>query len=66
MMSRTDWLDGEPGLDEVMADPIVHLVMRRDGLSADMVRAAVAAGVARLAGAAAGQPAEPVDPGRAA
>ncbi len=27
------WRSGEPTLSEVMADPIVHLLMRRDGLT---------------------------------
>ncbi|SEH34443.1 hypothetical protein [Magnetospirillum fulvum] len=28
------WRSGEPALADVMADPIVHLVMARDGLTA--------------------------------
>lgn len=31
------WRDGEPCLSEVMADPLVHLVMRRDGLNPSLV-----------------------------
>jgi hypothetical protein len=31
----------EPALDEVLADPIVHLVMRRDGIGPGEVRAAI-------------------------
>lgn len=31
------WRHGEPTLAEVMNDPIVHLLMRRDGLAADQV-----------------------------
>lgn len=27
----------EPKIEDLMADPIVHLVMRRDGLTADQV-----------------------------
>lgn len=27
------WRHGEPTLEEVMADPLVHLLMRRDGLA---------------------------------
>ncbi len=30
--SRDPWRSGEPALSDVMADPIVALVMRRDGL----------------------------------
>jgi len=26
------WLRGEPTIEEVMADPIVHFVMRSDGI----------------------------------
>lgn len=29
---RGPWLEGEPSLQDVLADPIVHLVMKRDGL----------------------------------
>jgi hypothetical protein len=29
-----DWLRGEPSLDEVLADPIVHALMQRDGVDA--------------------------------
>ncbi len=47
------WVSGrEPGLAEVLSDPIVHLVMRRDGLSEADVRAAVRRGQARLYGGA--------------
>lgn len=31
------WRGGEPTLAELMADPITHLVMRRDGLTPDTV-----------------------------
>ncbi|CCG41874.1 hypothetical protein [Magnetospirillum molischianum] len=31
------WRSGEPALADVLADPIVHLLMRRDGLTADDV-----------------------------
>ena len=31
------WRHGEPSLAEVMSDPIVHLLMNRDGLVADQV-----------------------------
>lgn len=31
------WRTGEPSLTEVMTDPLVHLVMRRDGLRSDQV-----------------------------
>ena len=31
------WRHGEPSLAEAMADPLVHLVMGRDGLGPDTV-----------------------------
>jgi len=34
---RDPWRSGEPALADVMADPIVHLLMRRDGLTVDEV-----------------------------
>ena len=33
------WLSGEPSLDDMLKDPIVRLLMKRDGLSEDTVRA---------------------------
>lgn len=56
-MSRSKaWSEAgiEPSLTEVLGDPIVHLVMRRDGVSLDDVRAAVRLGQARLRAAANG------------
>ena len=35
------WLHGEPSIQEVMSDPIVHLVMRRDGLTPESVWAVI-------------------------
>lgn len=50
------WRHGEPSLAEAMADPIVRLVMGRDGLSPDTVwpwmleaRASLLARLCRLA-----------------
>ena len=37
MRQSKSWLQGEPSLQEVMSDPIVHLVMRRDGLTPEDV-----------------------------
>lgn len=34
----------EPTLAEILSDPILHQVMRRDRLNPDMVRAAIRAG----------------------
>jgi len=39
-MTGTLYLN-EPALDEVLADPIVHLVMRRDGIGPSELRAAI-------------------------
>lgn len=38
--NETGW-HVEPTIEEVMADPIVHAVMRSDRLSADDIRAAI-------------------------
>ncbi len=32
------WICGEPSLDEMLADPIVRILMERDGLSEQSVR----------------------------
>ncbi len=39
--TRDDWLAGEPHIHEMMADPIVRLVMRRDNLGPADVWAAI-------------------------
>lgn len=31
------WRDGEPCLSDVMADPMIQLVMRRDGLNPSLI-----------------------------
>ncbi len=38
MQSEDRWLCGEPTLDEMLADPIVRMVMARDGVSDETVR----------------------------
>ncbi len=38
----------EPSLEDVMVDPLVHLVMQRDGQSVDAVWAALRAAQSRL------------------
>ena len=42
------WLHGEPSIQEVMSDPIVHLVMRRDGLTPESVWAVIQAASVKL------------------
>lgn len=42
------WRHGEPSLADVMSDPIVHLLMRRDGLVAEQVWPVVREAQARL------------------
>jgi hypothetical protein len=37
----------EPALEELLADPVLHLVMRRDGVSPGELRAVIAAARAR-------------------
>ena len=50
MRAEPTWpSDGtEPSLEDVMLDPLVHLVMRRDGLSADAVWVALRRAQRRL------------------
>lgn len=40
---------GEPVLDELLADPILHAILRRDGLSLGDLEAAIAVARAQLA-----------------
>ena len=42
------FLHGEPPLREVLADPVVHAVMRRDGVSFGHLLNVIAAAQARL------------------
>ena len=42
------WLNGEPAIDDVLSDPIVHAVMRSDGLTYEDVHAAITVALARL------------------
>ena len=42
---------GEPSLAELLGDPVLHALLRRDGLSLGELEAAIAAARARLAGA---------------
>jgi uncharacterized protein YjiS (DUF1127 family) len=34
-LEKETWLKGEPSFEDLIADPIVHLVMRRDSLTAE-------------------------------
>lgn len=54
--SPRGWLQGEPEIEEMLRDPIVHLVMARDGLTPQGLRRILRASGARLMAA----------PGRAA
>ncbi len=49
---RDAWLGAgqEPDLAEVLADPLVHLVMRRDGVTPAALAAVIAAARARWRG----------------
>jgi hypothetical protein len=51
---RAAWLEAgeEPSLAEVLADPLVHLVMRRDGVSRSQLETVIARARARRRGAA--------------
>ncbi|WP_299620500.1 hypothetical protein [Pelagibius sp.] len=44
----TAWIYGEPAIDDLLQDPVVQSVLRRDGLSEDDVRSAIGRGRARL------------------
>ena len=33
------WMQGEPSLTDVLADPVVHAMMRRDNVDPDSLRA---------------------------
>jgi hypothetical protein len=46
--NRDEWLCGEPAIDDMLDDPIVRLVMRRDGITERDVRAAIAPMIAVL------------------
>lgn len=37
MVQTRAWLHNEPTVDELMADPIVHLLMRSDGIQPEDV-----------------------------
>ncbi len=48
MPDTPSWLAGEASIDEFMADPIVHLVMESDGVSANEFRALLRTAATRL------------------
>ncbi len=50
MPTREDWLNGEPRIPDMLTDPIVRMVMRRDNLGPRDVWAAVERGRAALYG----------------
>ncbi len=47
MQNGKVWLQGEVSLDEMLEDPIVRLVMARDGLEKEAVQSAFLAASAR-------------------
>ena len=47
MQNSKVWLRGEVALDEMLEDPIVRLVMARDGLDKEAVQSAFLAASAR-------------------
>lgn len=47
-MYRNVWLYGEPSVDDLLRDPIVHILMRHDRITEADVRAAIAPAAARL------------------
>jgi len=48
MQSDERWIRDEPSLEEMLADPIVRILMERDGLSDQSVRAAFEEAAKRL------------------
>ena len=50
MQSNERWISGEPTLDEMLADPIVRLLMACDGLNEESVRDACKLAAQRLRG----------------
>jgi len=47
---RNEWLHGEPRIKDVLADPIIHTIMRHDGISDEDLRIVVRTARARLRG----------------
>ena len=50
MQPNERWISGEATLDEMLADPIVRLLMARDGLSEESIREACTRAARRLRG----------------
>ncbi len=46
--SSKAWFCGEPSVEELLADPIVRLVMARDGLTTNQVRGHLQSAARRL------------------
>jgi len=44
-----NWILGEPSVQEIMVDPVIHAVLRRDGLGLNDLQRAIARGRSRLA-----------------
>ncbi|MEO3429022.1 hypothetical protein AAFN88_09215 [Pelagibius sp. CAU 1746] len=44
-----DWIVGEPSVEDLLRDPLIHAVLRRDGLGLQDLLQAVALGRSRLA-----------------
>ena len=55
MQGREHWLSGESTLEDMLADPIVRILMARDGLSEETVRGAFQDAARRLQGRSADQ-----------
>lgn len=45
----SDWITGEPPIDDLFEDPLVHAVLRRDGLGVEDLAQAIALGRRHLA-----------------
>lgn len=47
--NRAAWIEGEPAMPELLDDPLIHAVLRRDGLSLADLQSAIARARRRLA-----------------
>jgi len=51
IIESASWIVGEPGVQDLMNDPLIHAVLSRDGLNLQDLRVAIAVGRGRLAAA---------------
>jgi hypothetical protein len=49
LRETADWITGEPSVQDLLRDPLIHAVLQRDGLGLQDLLQAIALGRARLA-----------------